>query len=148
MTESELIAVLEREVSDLSIQFESYNYTDAINRAKEDTGFSLPTTDVFQIKWLNNRSKRHLIFLLLTKNADKFRVKQIHLQNRFEHYLSMIKLMDEEFDKAQVDYIYEFAQVSSSQAFGHKVDAGFAYDVFARDITYDEDQKVIVSPGD
>jgi hypothetical protein len=148
MTESELIVILGREISDLDTQFDSDDYADCVDNAERDTGFSFPTSDAFQIKWLKERAKRHLIFQLLTKNADKFRVKQIHLQNRFEHYIKMIEMMDEAFDKAQIEHIYEFAQVDSSHAFGHKVDSGFAYDNLGRDITYDEDQLVIVSPGD
>lgn len=148
MTEVELTALLEREIGDLSTQFESTNYSDAIDDAERDTGFSLPATDTFQIKWLKERAKRHLIYFLLIKNADKFRVKQIHLQHRFEHYVKMIEMMDEAFDKAQIEYIYEFAQVNTYEAFGHKIDAGFAYDSLGRDITYDDDQEVIVNPGD
>jgi len=148
MTEPELIVVLTREISDLSSQFDSDDYADAVDSSEMDTGFSLPTTNTFQIKWLKDRAKRALIYLLLTKNADKFRVKQIHLQHRFEHYLALIKIMDEEFDKAQIEYLYEFAQVDPIQAFGHKVDAGFAYDQFGRDITYSEEELVNVTPGD
>jgi len=96
--------------------------------------------------WLKNRAKRHLFFYLASESARKFRVKQFSLDQRFKHYMQIIKKMDEEFLTAQEDRPEEFAGVDPSALFGHKIDAGFAYDELGRDITYDSDQDVLLNP--
>jgi hypothetical protein len=148
MTESELIAEVQTEIKGLSSNYDVSDYAAAVDNAERDTGFTLPVSTAFQIKWVKERVKRHLFFALWVQSSTGFKFKQINLQQKFEQLGKLVEKMDADFEKAQEDYSYEFAQVSASQYFGHKVDAGFAYDELGRDITYDDDQLVNVSPSD
>ena len=147
MTEVDLIARVTRELRSLADNFDSNDFADSVDSAESDTGFSLPASDTFQIKWLINRTKRHLLFSLVVDSATKFKFKQINLQQKFEQLKKLVDSMDREFEKAlEEDYII-FSGINASQMFGHKIDAGFAQDEFGRDRTYDEDQLVIISPS-
>jgi hypothetical protein len=148
MTESELIVIVGRELKGLSVNFSADNFADAVDSAERDTGFLFPTTVDFQIKWLKERTKRHLFFFLLSESTTSFKFKQINLQQKFEQLYKLIEKMDVDFEKALEDNVLEFAQADATQLFGHKVDAGFAYDAQGNNITYDVDQLVIVSPND
>lgn len=148
MTESELIIVVQREVKGLSENFIDDDYLDAIDSAGRDTGFTLPTTNDFQIKWLKERTKRHLFFALLSESTTSFKFKQINLQQKFEHLFALIKQMDLDFAAAMAENLIEFAQAEAYELFGHKIDAGFAYDGLGNDRTFDEDQLVIVTPNE
>ncbi len=149
MTQAELIAIVETEIRDLSSLFTSVDgYTIAVDNAKRDTGFSLPNSVNFQIKWLKERIIRHLLFSLLMDNATKFKFKQLNLQQQFEHFKSLVDMMDTNFVKALQEEYLEFSGASTTQYFGHKIDAGFAYDESGEDITYDEDQIIMVKPSD
>ncbi len=147
MIESEAIVVITREIKALSSNFDSDDYADAVDEAERETSFSFPATSSFQIQWLLKRVKRALFFSLLSENAESFKFKQINLQDKFKNLKSLVDSMDEEFTQAQLDYIYEFAKVDAIQAFSHKIDAGFASDDFGRDITYDDEQLVIINPS-
>ena len=149
MTESDLIVEVQGEIRSLSSNFVANDYAVAVDSAGRDTGFSLPTSDEFQIKWLKERTKRHLLFSLLVDNAESFQFKQISLQHVFKNFKDLIELMDKEFETALLENLTEFAGVDPWQMFGHKIDAGFAYEKgTGEDITYNSDQLVIVSPGD
>lgn len=147
MTESEAIVIVTREIKALSSNFDSDDYADAIDSAERETGFTFPVTSNFQIQWLLKRTKRALFFSLLTENAESFKFKQINLQDKFKNLSQLVDSMDKEFEQAQLDNIYEFAKVSAVQAFAHKIDAGFAYDEFGRDMTFDPDQLVSINPS-
>jgi len=148
MTESELIVLLQAELKGLAAQFEDADYANAADDAERDCGWTLPVTTDFKIKWIKERAKRHLFFYLLTESAHKFKYKQISLNHRFDHYSKLIDRMDEEFKEIMESYVDEFAGVSISHLFGHKIDAGYAYDIDGRDITYDADQLVIITPDE
>lgn len=128
MTEATLIALLESEVKGLSEYLDSEDYVNAVDAAERDTGWTMPVSGAFKEKWIIERAKRALFFYLQTESAHKFRVKEIHLHQRFDNYLKLIKLMDAQFDKAQEDSPEEFAEVSAYEMFGTKVDAGFQYE--------------------
>ena len=147
MTESEAVVIVTREIKALSSNFASDDYADAVDAAERETGFTFPATSSFQIQWLLKRTKRALFFSLLSENAESFKFKQINLQDKFKNLSSLVDTMDKEFTQAQEENIYEFAKVSAVQAFSHKVDAGFAYDEFGRDITFDENQRVMINPS-
>ncbi len=147
MTESELIVVITREIKALASNFSADDYADAVDEAIRETSFTLPTTDDFQIQWLNKRTKRALFFSLLVSNAEQFKFKQINLKDKFDNLRNLVKDLDEEYQQAIEDNPHEFAQVDPYQMFGHKADAGFSYDSFGRDTTYDDDNITIVSPS-
>jgi len=148
MTRDEMITKLQAEVKGLTSSLADADYGNAIDSAERDTGWSLPQTSDFKIKWLMNRSKRHLFFFLMTESAAKFRFKNIHLQNRFDHYIRIIEVMDKNFVKAQEEYAYEFAGVSSYELAGTKIDAGFASNhQTGEDMTYSDYNQVIITPN-
>jgi hypothetical protein len=149
VTKGELKKVVERGIRGLSTYFEVEDYEDAIGAAERDTGFSLPTTVAFNIKWLLERTKRHLFFSLYSESAHKFKVKQFNLQHRFEHYSKLIKVMDQDFIRAQEEEMYQFAGVNAKQAYGHMIASGYAYDaITGKDITYESGNRVTVNPSD
>ena len=125
------------------------DYSNAIDQAERDTGWSMPQSTDFKVKWLIERSKRHIFFYLMSEAAAKFRVEDVHLQHKFDHYEKLIDKMDADFDQAQKDDPYQFADVSAYEQFGHKVDAGFAYEPqTGRDHTYDDDNVVLIHPNE
>jgi len=147
MERANLTSVIRREIGSLASQFESGDFDDALSQAERDTGFSADSNaNNFQLTWLKNRAKRHLYFVLVTESAHKFKFKQVNLQHRFANYMKLIELMDKEYETALVENTHEFAQVSPTQMFGHKGDAGFSYDHVGRETTHDDDQKVVVEP--
>jgi len=149
MTREDLINTVEKEIKSLASNFDVEDYEEATADAERDTGFSLPTTEAFKIKWLKDRTKRHLFFSLYTESAHKFKVKQISLNQRFDHYGKLIKVMDEAFEKAQNEEMFQFAGVDAVQAFGHQIGAGFAYDRnTGEDITYQKSNLVPIKPSD
>ena len=147
MTKDDLMDRLERELMTLSTEFESANYNDAIDDAKAETGWSLPLSASFKTKWIKDRAKRHLFFMLIGVKADDFKYKQINLEQPFEHFRSLIKDMDEAFMTAIEENPEEFSDVSASLLFGTKIDAGFQYDpVTGDDTTYTDNNEVIFNP--
>ena len=148
MTQTEMEEKIEEEVKGLSTYLEGDDYTNACNDAARDTGWSFPVTTDFKIKWTKDRAKRHLFFYLYSESAYKFKYEQINLQQRFEHLGKAIDKLDKEFADALENYPHEFAGVDSYELFGTKIDAGFAYDpMTGKDVTYNDDIKVVFSPG-
>ena len=149
MTKDELIIKLQQEMKGLSASLSRIDYENAASASERDTGWSLPQTADFNVKWLIDRAKRHLFYFLLSESAPKFRFKQIYLQHKFEHYRLLIADMDKRFAKAQVEYAFEFAGVSAYEMAGTKIDAGFSYEpLTGRDTTYDEDNQVLIHPNE
>lgn len=146
MTEAEAIVVITREIKALSSNFTADDYTDAVDQAERDTGFAFPATTTFNISWLLKRTKRALFFSLLSENAESFKFKQINLQDKFKNLKDLVIEMDKEFAEAQENYPHLFGNVNPVHLFGTKVDAGFAYDDFGRDITFATEQLVNFTP--
>lgn len=149
MTKAELTVVLKAEIKGLSSEFETEDYTNAINAADRDTGWSTPYSGSFKETWMLQRAKRHLFFYLQTASAVKFKYKQINLQQRFGHYSKLVDSLDKDFKIVQEEYPHEFADASSYELFGTKIDSGFSYEPeTGRDTTYDSDQRVVISPNE
>lgn len=148
--DSKFQELLQEEVKGLSSYLVDEDYTNAIRDAEIETGFSLPLEDdIYDFLWLKKRAKRHLFFFLYSESAHKFKVDQINLQHRFEHYDKMIAVMDKEWKEELEANPHKYANVNPCHLFGSKVDAGFAYEnETGRDITYDEDNDVNVYPSD
>lgn len=148
MTESELITLVTEEIKGLSSQFVVVDYKNAVSDAQRET-WDLPQTAGFKIKWLKERTKRHLFSYLLDESTYKFKYKTISLGDRFKHLSKRVEGMDDAFAKIQEEYIYEFADVSAFNVFPHQIDSGFAtQNQTGKDITYDEDQEVQVHPNE
>lgn len=149
MTKAEVTAVIQAELKGLSTEFEVVDYTNAINAAERDTGWSEPYGGNFKETWILQRTKRHLFSYLQTETAGDFRYKQINLQQVFEHHTKIIDSMDKAFKEIMEEEPHQFAGVEAYELFGHKVDAGFATETqTGRDMTYGEDQRVIVTPNE
>jgi hypothetical protein len=76
-------------------------YADAINSALRELGWSIPVDHPLKEHWVLERAVRHAIFILMLEAARKFRYKQIHLQNRFEHYSTILKMLDSQYEEAK-----------------------------------------------
>ena len=148
-TASAFSELLEQEVKGLSSYLVEEDYTNSINDALTDTGFSFPLTDSYKIKWVKDRAKRHLFFYLWSESAAKFKVDQINLQHRFDHYGKLIDKMDKDWQDELENNPHKFAGVSESHLFGSKIDAGFAYESQTGiDLTYVDANKVGITPED
>jgi len=148
MTRTEMITQLQAEVKGLTSSLADADYGNAIDAAERDTGWDLPQTGEFKLKWLLERSKRHLFFFLMSESAAKFRFKSIYLNHRFEHYMRIIDVMDKNFEKAQEENAFEFAGVSAYELAGSKIDAGFKTEPqTGRDMTYSDYNETIITPG-
>ena len=149
MTQDEMETLLEEEVKGLTNYLDCTDYTNAVDDAERETGFSLPVSTDFQVFWLKYRAKRHIFFYLLSESAHKFKYEQINLQHRFEHYRNIIQYMDEEYQTALEENPDQFAGVDSIHLFGTKIDAGFRYEnVTGRDTTYDSDNRTLFNPSE
>ena len=149
MTKQEMIDLVEIEIKSLAANFEYEDYMAAADDAVRDTNFTFPTSVAFQIKWLKERVKRHLFFMLYTERAHKFKVNQISLHQRFDHYGKLIWSLDQKFEKILEEEIYQFAGVNPTQAFAHQIGPGFAYDKnTGEDITYQQSNRVPIKPSD
>ena len=149
MTRAELTTAIQQELKDLSSEFIVEDYTNAIDEAERDTGWATPYGTAFKETWIKRRTKRHLFSYLQTVTAGDFKYKTIHLDQPFKHYTELIKTMDEDFAKIMEEEPHQFAGVSAYEMFGNVVNAGFASaPQTGRDITYDEDQSVIITPNE
>jgi len=149
VTATELKALLAQELKGLAAKFVDADYDNAIDAAERDTGWSLPVSTAFKIKWITQRAKRSLYSFRRDESADKFKFKQIFLNQRFDNFFKLVEKMDEAFEKAQEEFVYEFAGVDALHIFGSKIDAGYAYEnQTGRDFTFDKENKVIVTPDE
>lgn len=139
MTREELVEALMIEIKGLSSKIEESNDVEkAIDHAQRETGWELPQTADFKVEWLLNRAKRHLFFMLWTESAHKFKFESINLQHRFLHYKQLIEFMDQEFKEVMESHIADFAGVDAIHTFGTKIEAGFMYNIYGEDVTYDD----------
>jgi len=145
MNQSEMVAWLPVKVKSLSSYLDPADYTEAVDSAEEELGWTLPQTGD-KLFWLKQRALRHLFFALMSESAHKFKFEQVNLNQRFDHYRSLIKDLDKKFEEAKEENPVLFADVSTYKFFGTKVDAGFASDGLGRDRTYSEDQLVLHHP--
>ena len=149
MTKAELTAVIQGEIKGLSSEFDTADYTNAINAAERDTGWSTPYATDFKETWMLQRVKRHLFSYLQTETASDFKYKQVNLHQPFEHYTKLIKTLDDDFKTIMEEEPHQFAGVSAFEMFGTKVDSGFSTEPqTGRDTTYDGDQRVIITPNE
>lgn len=149
MTRDDLIAVSRQEIKGLSAYFEVSDYSNAVDEAERDTGWTLPQTTAFKIKWLKQRTKRHLLSFLQLEAAYKFQYKQIHQEHRFKHLTVILESMDKDFVDAQEESPHEFADVSAYEMFGHRVTSGFRTEPqTGRDLTYDTNARAMIHPSD
>lgn len=138
MTRDQLVTRVQQELKGLATKLVVTDYTNAVTTALEDTGWTLPVTSAYRIKWLIQRTKRHLFEMLQFEAASKFKVDGINLQQRFDHYSKLVEKLDKEWDGEQGGSTEEdYLAVG-----GVKIDAGFVYERLThRDLTYTENAK-------
>ena len=147
MTEDELVELMREEFrAQLNELHDPIDFDNAVGYAINDTGWSLPQTDDFNVLWLKRRTKRHLIDKLRIEAARKFRVENYHLDNRFKHYNIMIKDEDTAFEKAMELNPEKFDAMTITDMFGTALGAGFASNSAGQDTTYIDDNLVKVEP--
>lgn len=106
----------------------------AITQALGELGWNLPITDIRKCAWALKRGRRHALDVICTTSAHKFKYKQINLNQRFEHYFSLVKSMDEEYQRA-LEHDPALLDVDPVGIFGTYINNGFVYDQFGNDVT-------------
>uniref|UniRef100_A0A6M3IT90 Uncharacterized protein n=1 Tax=viral metagenome TaxID=1070528 RepID=A0A6M3IT90_9ZZZZ len=147
MIRDEMIVQLIEEVA-ISALTDPTDYENACDAASRETEWSFPVSSNFRIHWMMERAKRFLFFYLATQTAQKFKVKQISLNQKFDHYFKMIEYMDKQFVEIIEQRPDEFADVDAYKLFGTKIDAGFSTDDLGRDTTYQSEQEIIFTPDE
>lgn len=133
-SEEELMSRIQMSLGALGSELRDPMLGFAAHQALDELGWTLPTTDTRKDFWLTQRGKRHSLDILRTNASYKFRYKQIHLNQRFEHLNKLIQVMDAEYNKALgSDPI--LLDVESSKIFGTYVGNGFVYDQHGNDVT-------------
>lgn len=97
--------------------------------------WSLPTDIPFQQLWMVKRCTRHIIDIFLNQSAEGVSHKQTKHDQKFDHYLKLLKKLDDEFSVAIENNVSDFANVDVTKAFGTYADVGRVYDFLGRDIT-------------
>lgn len=110
----------------------------AVDTAMSELNWSFPISDSTKILWIVKRSLRHACFILWVASAQKFKYKQVNLQQRFDHYKELIENMDKEYDSALLSNSAAFLNVETYRMFGTSIGAGFVYDGIGRDLTYSD----------
>jgi hypothetical protein len=142
----DLADVLKIQLSSLATLITEDGYSLVCDQTVQELGWSFPVTTPAKVLWMVKRGTRHAIELLRIASANKFKYKQVSLNQRFEHFQKMIEEFDKEFGEAFLTEISLFAGVNSFAIFGTKIDAGFSYGVDGEDETYDYDKYVNFSP--
>lgn len=94
-----------------------------------------PVTDSFKEFWTVERARRHALYLLYVEAAQKFKYKQISLNQRFDHYAAIIKQMDEAFKVALDENPAMFPGVATDAGFTQYIGAGFEYSDLGADVS-------------
>ncbi len=147
LSKAEVIVLIKREVKSLTSYLDDIHYSSACDDALRETGWAWPVATSFKELWIKERAKRYLFSYLLAESQHKFKIKQINLQHRWEHYRDTIKDMDRDWFFAKDQHPEEFLDgLNKAHLFGTKIDAGFSSDLVGNDTTYTDDNEVIFTP--
>ncbi len=106
----------------------------AVETAIQELSLTFPLSSPTLEYWAVERGKRHSYDVIRSSAATKFRYKQIHMQQRFEHFNALIEKMDADYAYA-LETNAELMQVGG-RLFITYIRAGFIYDKYGRDITH------------
>ncbi len=109
-------------------------FESASDKVINEVQWDYPITDPFKTYWFLERGKRHLIQIFLIESAIKFKYKQIHLNQRFDHYLLLIKKMDEDFLRAIEENPEVFPTPAGGTSFPVYIANTFTYDFLGRSL--------------
>lgn len=113
---------------------EEHEVSLAVDTAIRELGLAFPLSNAVKEYWAVERGKRHSYDLIRASSARKFRYKQIHLNQRFEHFDKLIDRMDENFAYA-LETDAGLVGISG-MLYIHYIKPGFVYDQYGRDITH------------
>lgn len=82
--------------------------------ASKETGVVFPLNNIEEEYWLIRRGMRHCFFSLQIESAKKFKIGSMHLQQRFDHYKSLISKEDWEFKEALENNPFLFKTLQQS----------------------------------
>jgi len=137
MTSAELVTRIQQDfVAQANDLVDPTDYDNAVASAGRDIGIALPVTTDFLIKAYIERSTRHLFFILMIASARKFRAEAFHLDQRYEHYKELVKMLDEKWEIDQAENVYELAGASKEDMFGTQIPSGFSTNSLGEDTTY------------
>jgi hypothetical protein len=106
----------------------------AATQASQELNWQLPLNDPRKEYWMVERTKRFVIYILLIESAHKFQYKKIYLQHRFQHYIQLLKMMDDEFLRA-LDTMPDLFDTGTYGELCAYITVGFSYDITGNDIT-------------
>ena len=109
-------------------------FESASDKAYNEVLWPYPITDPFKSYWFLERGKRHLIQIFLIESAHKFKYKQIHLNQRFDHYFLLLKKMDEDFLRATEENPEVFPTPAGGVSFPDYISNTFTYDFLGRSL--------------
>ena len=69
----------------------------AAGQAVSETAWPFPIAVEIKSFWIIERTRRHILQILLNIAAMKFQYKQIHLEHRFKHLIQLVEKMDADF---------------------------------------------------
>lgn len=142
MDATSLQAQLVIELKGIASNFVTSDYTTAFTNAANETGWTLPiSSDSFRELWFKERAKRWLFFALMTENVESFKVNQLSLNQQFDHLKYLVDQMDKAFEQLKEDNPEKFScsGIDVTAFFGQVAPAGFTYDDFGADTTYDDE---------
>ncbi len=125
----EFIDFIKRSLGASSSLLEPEEYEHAALQALNELGWSYPIDDSRRQFWAIKRGKRHSLDIIRNSAADEFKYKQISLNQRFEHFNTLIRELDQEFyDALNEDPI--LLDVDMTNFFGQYLGNGLYYDEF------------------
>jgi hypothetical protein len=134
---ADIIELVKIQLSTSSDLLTDDGLTAAVNTATSELRWVLPQTDTTKILWITKRALRHACFILWVASAQKFKYKQVNLNQRFDHYDVLLKAMDLEYEVALNTQTNIFSDVDVTKMFGSVIGSGFVYDSIGNDLTYD-----------
>ena len=147
MTRTELITRVKRDLTGQSDDFTSpYDYEDGVDDMQRETGWVLPQTSNFRVKWSIERTIRHMLWRLVYSSARKFKAEGFHLDQRYRHYRDLIKEMDIEWKLDSEANVHELVGANNYDMFGTSVSAGFNENIIGEDATYSDENVIESNP--
>jgi len=104
--------------------------------ASSETGWAFPVSGTEKEYWIKLRAKRHCYDRLWTVSARKFKVDQLSLNQRFDHYGKIIEKMDRDYKNFMDENPNLFMDgVEIYKSFGTLAKTGLVYDIVGHDVT-------------
>ncbi len=131
----EVIDFVKSGMGDTSSAVSDSGFTNAVTQALRELHWVLPMNNPQKEYWIIERSKRYVIYTLLIDSAHKFQFKKMYLQHRFQHYIQLIKIMDDNFSKSLEDDPTLF-DVGIYPNLTFYITNGFEYNDLGEDLSY------------